>query len=101
MASRKMTAAQVGLPSEAELEFARQLVGIRMNDEALPVAGAQVLDDQSNAVGGITSSTISPILSNAAICLGYVKKAFVAVGTELTIPAEGAMRRGKVVELPL
>jgi folate-binding protein YgfZ len=81
-------------------QFSRQLVGIRMENDALPVAGAPILDDAGNAVGGITSSTISPVLSNIAIGLGYVKKAFVAAGTELTIPAEGAMHKGKVVELP-
>jgi folate-binding protein YgfZ len=81
-------------------QVARQLVGIRMADDALPVAGCMIYDAAGNAVGGITSSTVSPILSNAAIGLGYVKKAFMAVGIELTIPAEGAMRKGKVVELP-
>ena len=81
-------------------QVARQLVGIRMETDALPIAGATIQDDQGNAVGAVTSSTISPILSNAAICLGYVKKHFVAPGTVLTIPAEGAMRKGKVTALP-
>jgi folate-binding protein YgfZ len=81
-------------------QVARQLVGIRMEDDALPIAGVPIQDDQGNAIGAVTSSTVSPVLSNAAICLGYVKKQFVAPGTVLTIPAEGAMRKGKVVELP-
>ena len=38
MASRKMTAAQVGQPSEAELEFARQLVD-RARSEGLSLVG--------------------------------------------------------------
>ena len=81
-------------------QVARQLVGIRMEDDALPIAGSHVFDDKGNQVGGITSSTISPVLSNAAICLGFVKKAFIPAGSELIIPAEGAMHKGKVVELP-
>jgi folate-binding protein YgfZ len=81
-------------------QLARQIVGIRMNGDELPVAGCPIYDSAGNMVGGITSSTISPILSNAALCLGLVKKPFIAPGTELTIPAEGAMRGGKVVELP-
>jgi folate-binding protein YgfZ len=80
-------------------QIAKQLVGIRMEGDALPVAGSQIYDAAANAIGGITSSTISPVLSNAAICLGYVKKAFIAAGTELSIPAEGAMRKGRVQEL--
>jgi aminomethyltransferase len=81
-------------------QFARQIVGIRMNDDALPIAGAIVQDDKDNQIGGITSSTVSPLLSNAAICLGIVKKQFTPVGTVLNIPAEGQMRKGTVVELP-
>ena len=81
-------------------QWARQLVGVKMADDALPIAGAIVYDDNDNQIGGITSSTISPILSNAAICLGYVKKAFTSIGTIVTIPAEGQMRKGSVAELP-
>jgi folate-binding protein YgfZ len=80
--------------------LARQIVGIRMEADALPMAGSLVYDDAANPVGGITSSTVSPILSNAAICLALVKKTFIAAGTPLTIPAEGAMRKGRVTELP-
>jgi folate-binding protein YgfZ len=81
-------------------QIAKQLVGIRMEGDALPVAGSQIYDSAANPIGGVTSSTISPVLSNAAICLGYVKKTFIPAGTELTIPAEGAMHKGKVEELP-
>jgi folate-binding protein YgfZ len=79
---------------------ARQLVGIRMETDALPVAGSPIYDDAANIVGGVTSSTVSPILSNASICLALVKKNVAAPGTQLTIPAEGAMGKGKVVQLP-
>lgn len=85
---------------QARGQFARQLVGIRMTDDSLPIAGAMIYDDNDNQIGGITSSTVSPVLSNAAICLGFVKKAFTPVGTVLTIPAEGQMRKGSVAELP-
>jgi len=81
-------------------QFARQLVGIKMADDALPIAGATVYDDSDNQIGGITSSTVSPILSNGAICLGYVKKPFTPVGTIVTVPAEGRTRKASVVELP-
>ena len=81
-------------------QVSRQLVGLRMSDDALPVAGAFLYDDQDNQVGGITSSTLSPVLSNACICLGYVKKPFIPVGSTVKVPAEGAMRKATVVELP-
>jgi folate-binding protein YgfZ len=85
---------------QARGQFARQIVGIKMADDALPIAGAVIQDDKDNQIGGITSSTVSPVLSNAAICLGIVKKQFTPVGTILNIPAEGQMRKGTVVELP-
>jgi len=81
---------------------ARQIVGIRMNDDALPIAGTHIFapDGSGNQIGGITSSTVSPILSNAAICLAFVKKAYSTPGSVVDIPAEGAMRKGTVVVLP-
>jgi folate-binding protein YgfZ len=84
----------------ARQQLARQLVGIKFPDDHLPMAGAAIFDDQSNQIGGITSSTISPVLSNAAIAIGLVKKPFFTVGTVVNVPAEGALRRGVVSELP-
>jgi folate-binding protein YgfZ len=84
----------------ARKQVAKQIVGIKMDGDALPVAGTHIYDDASNQIGGITSSTLSPILSNAAICLGIVKRPFFTIGSVLQIPAEGAMRKGTVVELP-
>ena len=85
---------------QARGQFAKQLVGIKMTDDSLPIAGAIIYDDADNQIGGITSSTVSPVLSNTAICLGFVKKNLTPVGTILTIPAEGKMRKGSVAELP-
>ncbi len=71
-----------------------------MESDALPMAGVKIEDEKSNEIGGITSSTISPVLSNIALCLGYLKRPHFAVGTTVQIPAEGKMRKGTVAELP-
>ncbi len=84
----------------ARQQLARQIVGIRLQTDALPFAGEPIYDDQNNQIGGITSSTISPLLSNNAICLGILKKQYIAPGTSVLVPAEGAMRKGTVVTLP-
>jgi folate-binding protein YgfZ len=76
----------------ARSQVAKQVAGIRMADDALPIAG--------NVIGAVTSSTVSPILSNASICLAMIKRPHFAIGTKLKIPAEGAMRDGTVVALP-
>jgi aminomethyltransferase len=84
----------------ARSQVARQIVGIRMENDALPIAGAEVFDENSTTVGVITSSTVSPILSNAAICLAMVKRPHFVIGTKLRIPAEGAIRPGIVSQTP-
>ena len=84
----------------ARQQVAKQLVGIRMESDALPMAGTKILDDASNEIGGVTSSTLSPVLSNTAICLGYLKRPFFAAKTIVNIPAEGSIRKGTVVDLP-
>jgi len=84
----------------ARQQVAKQLVGLRIAEDALPVAGAALFDDKQNQVGAVTSSTISPVMSGACIALGYLKRPYFAVGTEVTVAAEGAMRRATVTALP-
>lgn len=81
-------------------QVAKQIVGLRLDDDALPIAGAPVLDEASNVVGVVTSSTVSPLLSNKAICLGYVRKPLMKAGSIARVPAEGSVRTATVVELP-
>jgi folate-binding protein YgfZ len=81
-------------------QVARQIVGIRLQNDDLPIAGAKLFDESGNEIGGVTSSTLSPILSDIAIGLGYVKRPFVAPGTKVRVPAEGALREASVTELP-
>jgi len=84
----------------ARQQVAKQLVGLRVNADALPVAGAHLYDEKENQVGMVTSSTVSPVLSNACIALGYLKKPFFALGTKVRVAAEGAMREAEVVGVP-
>lgn len=84
----------------ARQQVARQFVGLKMEEDALPVAGTAIYDQANNAIGGITSSTVSPILSNACIAMGFLKRPHFEIGTTVNIPAEGAMRKAKVVERP-
>ncbi len=87
---------------DARKQIARQVVGLRMESAALPIAGAQVFDDEQGEtpVGVITSSTISPVLSNAAICLAMLKRPHFTMGTKVRIPAEGAIHLATVAQTP-
>lgn len=81
-------------------QVARQLVGLRLDSDALPIAGTKITDDAGNEVGGVTSSTLSPVLSNTAIALAYLKKPLFAPGTKVKVPAEGGLHEATVVEPP-
>jgi folate-binding protein YgfZ len=84
----------------ARQQVARKIAGIRVDGDTLPIAGAKIFDAQGNEIGGVTSSTISPVLSNAAIALALLKRPHFNVGATVHVPAEGEMRKATVVELP-
>ncbi len=86
---------------------ARLLVGLRVGGSKLPVAGTEIFDASGGAgaagvqqVGIITSSSMSPMLGNVPVAMGYVKKAFAGVGKEVDVLAEGSRERATVVALP-
>lgn len=86
----------------------RVLVGLRFADDKLPVAGAQVLraeDKSENApdpgpstevIGGVTSSTLSPLLGQNAIAFAVVKWNARQPGTAVQVPTEDGLARGHV-----
>jgi folate-binding protein YgfZ len=80
----------------------QQLVGLRLEEDALPVGGAQVFthDDPANPVGVVTSSTLSPMLGSVPIALVMMKSAHAASGTKLLVSAEGRQARAVVADLP-
>ena len=78
----------------------RELRGLRLADELteLPTRGDKLFKD-GKEVGHITSATISPALS-ANIALGYVRREWLAAGTELTLETKNGSLRAVVAELP-
>ena len=93
----------------AHKTVARMLVGLRVEGDKVPVAGTDILDAApvaTGAVGGpqagiITSSCISPMLGNAPVAMGYVKKAYAVGGKAVEVTAEGGRAKAQVVGLPL
>lgn len=84
----------------ARQQSVRQIAGFKMSDDALPIAGAPVQDENGNQIGIVTSSTMSPRLTNAAIGFAFLKKPHFAVGTKVRIAAEGQIRGAEVVATP-
>lgn len=72
---------------------AKVLVGFRAQQaDVIPIAGVPVYAGASadtDVVGAVTSSTFSPLLSNAPVGFAMVKWSHRAIGTQLFAPAEG------------
>jgi folate-binding protein YgfZ len=72
------------------------LVGLRFEDDRLPLAGAPVLEPSEDTadvkpIGGVTSSTLSPLRGNQAIALAMMKWGKHRPDTRVLVPAEGDM----------
>jgi aminomethyltransferase len=82
---------------------ARKIVSFKMAGDALPTAGAAVVDPARPdiQVGIVTSSTQSPVLSNACVGLALIKRPSFEPGQDLLIWAEGSSQPAKVVAAPL
>ena len=79
----------------------RILAGIRMPDQRMPVAGTPVYSVAPDAaqrlvIGGITSSTLSPMLGGNAVAFAMMKWGKHAAGTQVLVAAEGGMVEAKV-----
>ncbi|HLV13401.1 MAG TPA: glycine cleavage system aminomethyltransferase GcvT [Trueperaceae bacterium] len=77
----------------------RRLVGIRMVDRAIPRQGYRVLDRDRNAVGEVSSGTLSP-LTRESIGFAWVDAAHVEPGTRLWVEVRGRPMAAVVVKPP-
>lgn len=86
----------------------RVLVGLKLQADDLPVAGTQVFehdpDKRSRAprggqVGGVTSSTVSPMLGASAVAFAVMKWGKHRPGTRVAVASGGAMVDAEVCGL--
>ncbi|MEE9129470.1 MAG: glycine cleavage T C-terminal barrel domain-containing protein [Phycisphaerales bacterium] len=81
----------------------QQLVGLRMQSDLLPVAGAQVFAQEDHGalgpqIGLVTSSTISPMLGADCIAFAMLKTTYTTPDTIVTVAAEGQQASAKVCD---
>ncbi len=76
----------------------RKLVGLLMNDKAVPRHGYNVTSG-GVVIGSVTSGTFSPSLEKG-IALGYVASPYAAAGTSVSIDVRGKQIDATVVPLP-
>ena len=80
----------------------RGVVGIRPDEDALPVAGAQVFDAErgiENQVGVVTSSTVSPLRGAAPIAFATVRASHMDPGSRVLVNADGQTVAATVTNL--
>ncbi len=90
------------LESRAGGRGRRTVVGLRIDEAALPVAGGQVFDAEagvSTQVGVVTSSTVSPIRGAAPIAFANVKTSHRDPGQGVLVNAEGSTVSATVTNL--
>jgi aminomethyltransferase len=76
----------------------RKLVGMMLNEKAVPRHGYSLLVNGKN-VGVVTSGTFSPSLEKG-IAMGYVDVPYAEVGSKIAIDVRGKMIDAMVVALP-
>lgn len=87
------------LKKQKEAGVQRKLVGFKMIDKGIPRHDYVIKDNDGNAIGKVTSGTISPVLG-AGVGLGYVKSEFSKAGTEIFIDVRGKGLKAAVQKLP-
>lgn len=78
----------------------RKLVGFEMIDRGIPRQHYEIVDDQGEVIGEVTSGTMSPMMK-VGIGMGYVLSHFAKPDTEIFINVRNKNLKAKVVKLPI
>lgn len=87
------------LKTQKEEGTDRKLVGFEMQEKAIPRHGYDIVDNQGNKIGFVTSGTMSPTLGKG-IGLGYVSTNFSKPESPIFIQIRKNAIPAKVVKLP-
>ncbi|WP_373073548.1 glycine cleavage system aminomethyltransferase GcvT [Zeaxanthinibacter enoshimensis] len=87
------------LKEQKENGVSRKLVAFELNERGIPRQGYELLDQEGNVIGEVTSGTMSPSLGKG-IGLGYVPVEHTKPGTELQIRIRKNSLPITIVKLP-
>lgn len=87
------------LKLQKETGVTRRLVGFELTERGIPRHDYEIVDDNGNIIGIVTSGTMAPSL-NKGIGLGYVPAAYAAEGSTIYIRIRKNDVPAKVVKLP-
>ena len=87
------------LQAEKERTPERKLVAFKLDERGIPRQGYDIVDNNGNTIGNVTSGTMSPSLG-IGIGLGYVPKVFSKVDSKINIQVRKKAIPATVVKLP-
>ncbi len=87
------------LEREKEEGPKRKLVAFQLDERGIPRHGYDIVDEQGNVIGAVTSGTMSPSLS-IGIGLGYVPTVFSEIGSKIYIQIRKNAVPATIVKLP-
>ncbi len=87
------------LQAQKEAGITRRLVAFEMTERGIPRQGYDIVDAEGNALGQVTSGTMSPSLGKG-IGLGYVNRPHTKSGTEIFIQVRKKQIPATIVKLP-
>ncbi len=87
------------LKAQKENGVARKLVGFELTERGIPRQGYEIVDEEGNSIGEVTSGTMSPS-TGKAIGMGYVLKAHAKKETPIGIQIRNKVIPATVVRPP-
>jgi aminomethyltransferase len=87
------------LKIQKEIGVARKLVGFELTERGIPRHDYEIVDNYGNNIGIVTSGTMAPSLGKG-IGMGYVKKEFSTIDSEIFIQIRNNKVAAKVVKMP-
>ena len=76
-----------------------RFVGLELLDRGVARHGYELVDDDGDQLGHVTSGTMSPTLGEA-VALGYLPVEYADPGTRVRVVVRGERKRAEVVSLP-
>lgn len=96
--TKQFTAREI-LDKQKSEGIARKLVGFEMVDKGIPRHGYDIVDDEGENIGVVTSGTQAPSLGKA-IALGYVKKEFSSIDSTINVKIRDRQLKARIVKFP-
>jgi aminomethyltransferase len=87
------------LAKEKEEKPSRKLVAFELDERGIPRQGYDIVDENENIIGVVTSGTMSPCLQKG-IGMGYVPRTLSKIGTQIYIQVRKKAIPATVIKLP-